>query len=124
MIQDEDLVKKAGRDVANMKVTGAKRATSLLAKRERQRELDEFETKAKGLLTLIENMKKTEAEDQANDTDGEDSGNGRRSGTPGAPRATRNGLGTKRKHEEEELARQVGEMSRMVKIAKPNRRQS
>jgi hypothetical protein len=125
-------VKQTGRDVATMKMTRERRATELLSKRERQRELQEFETKARGLLTLIENMKKTEAEEQGTDTDEEDYGNtgsgfGVSTGTgmpAAAACATRHGLGTKRKHEEEELIRHLAVLNKLSKRTKEQRRQS
>ena len=122
---DEELIASAGRDLAIIKTAAERKAAEYVLKQERQRGLQAVKEKAKAFVALVESMENTETEAEEQ-TDLDESMDDLVPGgaTQAAGRATRGGLGRKRKQEEGDLGKQAAEINKMVKTMKEQRRQS
>jgi hypothetical protein len=119
--QDEEVVKKTGRDLGIIKGMAERKAATYLAKQKDQQVLQDLKSNLTAMLATVESLEVvTNSEDYGDgDTEGASG-----IGTPGLNRATRHGRGTKRKQAEEELWKHAVEFHKMTKTMREERRQS
>jgi hypothetical protein len=120
--QDEEVVKKTGRDLGIIKSMAERRAAAYLAKQKDQQVLQNLKSNLTVMLATVESLEAvTNSEDHGGDADIEDASG---IGTLGLNRATRHGRGMKRKQAEEELLKHAVEFHKLTKTMKEERRQS
>jgi hypothetical protein len=120
--QDEEVVRKTGRDLGTIKGMAERKAATYLAKQKDQQVLQNLKSNLTAMLATVESLEAvTNSEDHGGDADIEDASG---IGTPGLNRATRHGRGTKRKQAEEELWKHAIEFHKMTRAMREERRQS
>ena len=120
--QDEEIIKKTGRDLALIMLKGERKAVKYLEKQKHQQTLQNLKTNLKCMLSKVEILEKTvvNADDQGEiDHDGAGV-----FGTPGLRRSASNGRGTKRKQDVEDLWRQASDIHKVAKTMKDEDRLS
>jgi hypothetical protein len=120
--QDEEVVKKTGRDLGIIKSMAERRAAAYLAKQKDQQVLQNLKSNLTAMLATVESLEAvTNSEDHGGDADREDASG---IGTLGLNRATRHRRVTKRKQAEEELLKHAVEFHDLTKTIREERRQS
>ena len=120
--QDEEVVKKTGRDLGTIKGMAERKAAAYLAKQKDLQVLQNLKSNLTALLATVESLEAvTNSEDHGGDVDIEDASG---IGTLGLNRATRRGRGTKQKQAEEELWKHAVEFQKLTKTMREERRQS
>ena len=114
--QDEESIKKTGRDLAIMRSIGEWKAAKYLEKQKDQQALQNLKTSLKDMLARVEVLEKTAVnEGDQGEIDGDEVGV---VGTPELSRTTRNSRGTKRKQDVEELFQQATDIHKVAKTMK------